>query len=179
MDLHHAALAERVDHGLRAFQPDSLEAIAGIGSRIRPTIDDVRALAAADAARRELGIPLAPAGQAAVDVIRSRLRDALGAGAFDDAESAGRRTTLDDAVAHVRRSRGARGRPPTGWASLTPAELEVVRLVAEGLSNPEVGAALFMSRGTVKTHLAHIFSKLDVANRTELATLASSRQRRA
>jgi DNA-binding CsgD family transcriptional regulator len=54
-------------------------------------------------------------------------------------------------------------------------ELEVVRLVAGGLSNPAVGARLFMSRSTVKAHLAHIFAKLDVANRTELAAIAASR----
>jgi DNA-binding CsgD family transcriptional regulator len=179
MDLHHAALASRVDHGLRAFWPDSLEAIAGIGSRIRPTIDDVRALAAAEAARQALGIARAPAGQAAVESTRARLRDALGEESFGAAWSAGLTMTLDEAVAHIRRSRGARGRPSTGWASLTPAELEVVRLVAEGLSNPEVGARLFMSRGTVKAHLAHIFAKLEVANRTELATLAGSRLPRA
>jgi len=44
-----------------------------------------------------------------------------------------------------------------------------VRLVAEGLSNPEIGARLFMSRSTVKTHLSHVYAKLGVANRTELA----------
>jgi DNA-binding NarL/FixJ family response regulator len=58
---------------------------------------------------------------------------------------------------------------------LTPTELEVVRLVADGLNNPQVAAKLFMSRATVKTHLSHVFTKLGVANRTELATLATSR----
>jgi DNA-binding NarL/FixJ family response regulator len=47
--------------------------------------------------------------------------------------------------------------------------------VADGLSNPEVGRRLFMSRGTVKTHLSHVYAKLGVANRTELATLATPR----
>jgi DNA-binding NarL/FixJ family response regulator len=45
--------------------------------------------------------------------------------------------------------------------------------VVEGLNNPEIGARLFMSRGTVKTHLSHIYAKLAIANRTELATLAA------
>jgi predicted ATPase/DNA-binding CsgD family transcriptional regulator len=178
LDLCHAALAERVDRGLRAFLPDSLEAIAGIGSRIRSSVDDVRALAAADTARRSLGIPRAQADRDAFDATWARLRSDLGAEIFSDAWSAGLATTLDDAVAHVRRTRGARGRPATGWASLTPAELEVIRLVADGLSNPDVGARLFMSRGTVKTHLAHVFIKLDVANRTELAAFATGRLER-
>jgi DNA-binding NarL/FixJ family response regulator len=48
-----------------------------------------------------------------------------------------------------------------------------VAAVADGLTNPEIGARLFMSRATVKTHLSHVYSKLGVANRTELASLAA------
>jgi DNA-binding NarL/FixJ family response regulator len=47
-----------------------------------------------------------------------------------------------------------------------------VRLAVEGLSNPHVGSRLFMSRSTVKTHLSHVYAKLGVINRTELATVA-------
>ena len=81
---------------------------------------------------------------------------------------------LDAAVALARRGRGTRERPLGGWASLTPTELEVVRLAAEGHSNPEIGARLYMSRSTVKTHLSHVYGKLGIANRTELAALASA-----
>ena len=49
-----------------------------------------------------------------------------------------------------------------------------MRLAAEGHNNPEIGARLFMSRSTVRTHLSHVYAKLGVANRTELAALASS-----
>jgi DNA-binding CsgD family transcriptional regulator len=73
--------------------------------------------------------------------------------------------------AYARRSRGTRSRPSTGWASLTPAERSVVELAADGLTNPEIGQRLFMSRGTVKTHLAHVYAKLGVANRTQLAAI--------
>jgi len=76
---------------------------------------------------------------------------------------------LDDAVTMVLRARGARLRPATGWPSLTPTEREVVALVAEGLSNPDVADRLFMSRSTVKTHLNHVFAKLGVTTRAELA----------
>jgi len=82
---------------------------------------------------------------------------------------------LDEAVAYVRRSRGTRRRPTVGWASLTPTELDVVRCVVDGLNNPEIGSRLFMSRGTVKTHLSHVFAKLGVTNRTELAMFAGAR----
>lgn len=74
-----------------------------------------------------------------------------------------------------RRRRGARRRPSYGWASLTPSELEVVRLAAEGLTNPEIGRRLFISRRTVQTHLSHAFGKLEVASRVELAAYVARR----
>lgn len=74
----------------------------------------------------------------------------------------------------VRRgARGTRGRPTTGWESLTPAELQVVELLTEGLSNPQIGERLFISRRTVATHLSSAFRKLDVSSRAELAALAA------
>jgi DNA-binding CsgD family transcriptional regulator len=105
----------------------------------------------------------------------ARLRGALGHEAFSALWAEGANLSLDDAVAYARRSRGTRDRPSAGWASLTPTELDVVRLVAEGLTNPEIGSRLFISRATVKTHLSHVYAKLDVSNRTELAALASTR----
>ena len=72
--------------------------------------------------------------------------------------------------AGIRRGRrGTRGRPQTGWASLTPAEHAVAGLVAEGLTNPQIGERLYISRRTVQTHLAHMFAKLDIATRAQLA----------
>lgn len=69
--------------------------------------------------------------------------------------------------------RGERGeRPVTGWDALTPTELIVTRLAAQGLTNPEIGERLFVSRRTVQTHLSHVFAKLGVTSRVELATLA-------
>ena len=70
-------------------------------------------------------------------------------------------------------ARGERGRPTAGWGSLTPTERQLVDLVVAGLSNPQIGERLLMSRSTVKSHLAHIFTKLSVANRAELAAAAA------
>ena len=148
LDLHHRALAIRVEHGLRLACVDSLDAIGTLTG-----LD--RVLAAATAARSEMGYPrLAP-------VSPHDTNDAL--------------MSLDEAVEYVRRTRGARNRPSVGWHSLTPTELGVAKLIVAGLSNPEIGARLFMSRGTVKTHLSHIFTKLGIGNRTELATIAAGR----
>ena len=63
-------------------------------------------------------------------------------------------------------------RPATGWRALTDAERRVAELVAEGLANREVGERLFVSRYTVETHLKHVFAKLGVSSRAELAALA-------
>jgi DNA-binding CsgD family transcriptional regulator/tetratricopeptide (TPR) repeat protein len=71
--------------------------------------------------------------------------------------------------------RGPRKRPRSGWDSLTATELTVVRLVAEGLSNPEIAERMFISRGTVHTHVSHILSKLGLGSRVGLAAEASRR----
>lgn len=175
VELHHAALTIRVDHRLRTAQLDSLEALARVGAAIQPMPDDVRILQAAGAARTSAGLPRGPEPQRVYDSTTADLRRALGATAFDRAAAEGARLTLDQAVEYARRARGRRGRPATGWASLTPTELEVVRLVAEGLTNPQIGERLLMSRGTVKTHLSHIFTKLGTANRAQLAAAATDR----
>ena len=64
-------------------------------------------------------------------------------------------------------------RPAVGWPSLTEAELPVVRLAAEGHTNADIAARLCLSRYTVETHLKHVFAKLGVESRTELAALAA------
>lgn len=79
------------------------------------------------------------------------------------------------AVAYASRGRGERKRPSAGWASLTPTELEVVGFIVQGLSNPQIAQRLFTSRSTVKYHLSHIFSKLGLHTRNELAAEATRR----
>ena len=55
---------------------------------------------------------------------------------------------------------------------ITPREVEILTLVAQGYSNKEIAAELFISEGTVKNHLHHIMTKLEVRNRTELSIFA-------
>ena len=64
--------------------------------------------------------------------------------------------------------RGARARPPESSSDLTPQELQVAMEVSAGRSNPEVAAALFISRKTVEMHLTRIYRKLGITNRAEL-----------
>jgi len=101
------------------------------------------------------------AGYLLKDVSRADLLAAVRA-------AAGGETVLAPAVAGRLISRLRR---PAGPA-LSPREIEVLRLVARGLSNGEIGQALFIGEATVKTHLLRAFAKLGVSDRTAAVTRA-------
>lgn len=168
-DLHHEALALRATGGLRPGVAESLEALAGLAADQESFPEAVRLFGAASALRAGMGLARWPADQPAYDTDVATASGVLGEDAFNAAWAEGAALSVDEAVAYASRARGERKRPSTGWASLTPTELEVVKLVAKGLTNPEIGERLFIGRGTVKTHLAHVFTKLGIASRSELA----------
>jgi DNA-binding NarL/FixJ family response regulator len=62
----------------------------------------------------------------------------------------------------------------TGRGALTPAEQAVARLAAQRFTNPEIAEQLVVSRKTVEYHLSHVYAKLGVRNRVELARQAES-----
>jgi len=91
-------------------------------------------------------------------------------------DSAGLRPELPDAFEVLGGLAVDAGRPAGGLRLLIAAgalHQEVTQLVTEGLSNPDIASRLCISRATVKTHLAHIFTKLDVSNRTQLAAVTT------
>lgn len=61
---------------------------------------------------------------------------------------------------------------PGELAQLTPREVDVLRLVAEGLTNAEIGARLFLGEATVKTHLSRVLMKLDLRTRVQAVVYA-------
>lgn len=80
---------------------------------------------------------------------------------------------LLDHVAPLLRTSGTAGSPhAAAVASLTPREHEVFTLIAQGLSNPEIAAKLFLSEATVKTHVGHILAKLDARDRVQAVVIA-------
>jgi DNA-binding CsgD family transcriptional regulator len=111
--------------------------------------------------------------QADYEVLIAVLRDTLGQNDFDAAHAEGAELSTEEAIAYARRGRGERKRPSSGWASLTPAEQDVVRLVSEGLGNKDIATRLFISPRTVETHLTHVYTKLGLSSRVQLAQEAS------
>jgi DNA-binding CsgD family transcriptional regulator len=174
-DLHHEALAIRITRRFRPGVVGSLEALAFIAADQESYDEAVRLFGAAAALHDAIGLVRWPASQVDWEDTVARLRAALGDAAFEVAWAEGRALSIDDAFGYASRARGERKRPSTGWGSLTPTEQRVVALVAEGLTNPQIAARLFVSRGTVKVHLSHVFAKLELSTRADLAAQATRR----
>jgi two-component system, NarL family, response regulator LiaR len=90
-----------------------------------------------------------------------------------------RKAAAGEAVLHprvaarvVRELRGARRDEPNAFHELSDRELEVLRLIAEGLSNAQIAGRLYVSQKTVKSHVSNILSKLHLADRTQAAVYA-------
>ena len=97
----------------------------------------------------------------------------MGENDFDAAWAEGAALSTEEAIAYAQRGRGQRKRPTSGWASLTPTELDVVRLVSEGLTNNDIATRLFVSPRTVQTHLTHVYTKLGLSSRVQLVQEAA------
>jgi DNA-binding NarL/FixJ family response regulator len=105
------------------------------------------------------------------DVTAERLFDAVRVVAAGDALLAPAVTRrLISEFAQLRRRQGAPS--PAALTALTPRETQVLRLVAEGLSNPEIAARLVVTEETVKTHVSRMLGKLGLRDRTQAVILA-------
>jgi predicted ATPase/class 3 adenylate cyclase/DNA-binding CsgD family transcriptional regulator len=172
----HDAIALALPRGFRPLLADSLAALAVVAAGLKSQEEAARLLGASDRALEDLdGRTRWKDEQASLDKLRSTLATELGPEPYAE----GRELSLENAIGWARRARGQRKRPAGGWESLTPTELKVVELACEGLTNAAIGERMFISGGTVKVHLGHVYAKLDVPNRAALATLAAGRNRRA
>ena len=171
----HAALADARRAGMQLHALDALEGLGGAAVARGAVADGVRIVGAAHGLRRPIGAVALPhrAEQCGRDLDAARA--AIGDDEVEAAWAEGAAMSADAAFAYASRGRGERKRPALGWDSLTPAECKVVELVAAGLSNPEIASRLFISRRTVSTHLTHVFEKLGVRSRAELAAAAARR----
>jgi DNA-binding CsgD family transcriptional regulator len=171
-DRLHAALARYEQLGCQRDAADVLDELALLDVRDGAVDRGARLAGAAAAIRAGLDCCAVPGAAERLQAARAQ---SLAAGAADGWEAAwaqGQELAPADAVAYARRRRGPRARPQTGWASLTPAEIDVASLAADGMTNPQIAARLFIARGTVKMHLSRAYRKLGVKNRTGLAAAA-------
>jgi predicted ATPase/DNA-binding CsgD family transcriptional regulator len=171
----HAALATFARLGRRPDIVAAIEQLGCVAASLDSGAEALRCFGAAEAARAEIGLATPVPVTETIARWRAALVEALGADAVEEHWAEGVALGLDRAVEYVSRARGARRRPSAGWASLTPTERRVVELVAEGLTNPQIAEQMFVARGTVKVHVSHIFAKLGLSNRAELAALATRR----
>jgi DNA-binding CsgD family transcriptional regulator len=171
----HAALSRAVEFGFVTIQVDALELLAVLAGDAGGLAEAGRLLGAAEAFRARTGYYPFRARTGYYRTLPGGPLDEL-RGKLDPASlEEGSRLSLEEAIEYARRGRGERGRPDHGWESLTPTESRVVELVAAGLPNKDIAQKLFVSLATVKTHLVHVYTKLDVRTRAELAAAATRR----
>jgi DNA-binding CsgD family transcriptional regulator len=148
---------------------DGLELLAVLLSRRDRSADAGRLLGATEAFRDQTGYRFRfPFRSLQVEQLRLQL---------DSGDlAAGAEMSLADALVLAQGTRGKRGRPSFGWDSLTPTEARIAELVAGGCTNGEIAEKLFVAVATVKTHLVHVYEKLGLRSRAELAAYAARRE---
>jgi DNA-binding CsgD family transcriptional regulator len=177
--LHIAARRQRLNPGLRSAAAIAAH-VRGLATRgaadLKEAVDQLRSVTrpiALASALEDLGRVRVADG--ATDEAIKALSEALGiylaiGASWDAARVRGRLRQLG-----VRRRVVSHAGPRTGWAALTPAELQVARLVTQGKTNRETAEQLFVSPHTVNAHLRRIFEKTGVRSRVELTRAAAKR----
>jgi DNA-binding CsgD family transcriptional regulator len=169
----HDALARADDIQARTGVADTLECLAVLAGDGGSAREATRLLGAAHVIRQRIGEVRFKIDDAGCEASAAALRDTLGEKDFDSAWAEGAALSTEEAIAYARRGRGERKRPSIGWASLTPTERDVVRLVSEGLANNDIAGRLFVSPRTVQTHLTHVYGKLGLTSRVQLVQEAA------
>ena len=171
----HDALACAAALKAQLLVPDIFDSLACLATHAGSYAEAARLFGAAEAVRQRTGEVRYKIYQADYEALVATLRHAMDQSDFDIAWAEGAALSTAEAIAYAQRGRGERKRPSTGWASLTPAERDVVRLVSEGLGNRDIATRLFISPRTVETHLTHVYTKLGLASRVQLAQEAARR----
>ena len=169
----HEALVTLIGLGCAPDALAALELFAALRAEDGSAEEALRLVGAADAWRDRCRVRRHGPGEDEIRSLRAQAVAALGHDRAERAVADGGRLAPEEAVAYTSRGRGERKRPPAGWKSLTPAEHQVAALLAEGLSNAEIGRRLFLAPATVRVHLAHAYAKLGVRSRAQLAAEAA------
>lgn len=173
----HEALAIAAETEAYLAVPDLLELSAALATAAGRHHDAARLFGAAEGARDRTGATRPKVYDTAFDQAVTILREAMSPTDFERRWSQGIALSTAEAITYA--CRGERGgkddskRPSSGWASLTPAELNVVRLISSGMRDKDIAAQLSVSPRTVHSHLNRIYTKLDISSRLQLAQEAA------
>jgi predicted ATPase/class 3 adenylate cyclase/DNA-binding CsgD family transcriptional regulator len=168
----HDALAS-LPEGFALGTSDILECLATLAGDAGSHREAARLFGAAHGIRQRIGAVRFKVWDPGYEGSIAALRNTMGEADFESAWAEGAAMSTEEAIAYAQRGRGQRKRPTNGWASLTPAELDVVRLVTEGLGNSDIATRLFVSPRTVQSHLTHVYTKLGLTSRVQLAQEAA------
>ena len=174
------SLAIAEDGGLQWGLPYDLSNVARLALATEQHVCAAQVLGAHDVLRERMGLPVWPAERAAHEQLLATVRAAMPGDAHAAAWTAGHVMPLEEAIAVAKTvlavavfpaSRPAATSPASPYG-LTERELQVLRLLTEGLSDREIAERLFISPHTVMRHVAGVLGKLGVNSRTAAATLA-------
>jgi len=165
------ALAVLSEVGDRWFMALSLESFAAVAVAERQAEPAARLFGAAEALRELIQAPLPVSRRALYERYLAAARALLDGATFTRAWAEGRRMTPQQALSALPAASPAVSPSPTP-AGLTAREIEVLRLLATGLTNAQIAGKLVVSPTTVNAHLRHIYNKLDVTSRSAATRFA-------
>jgi DNA-binding CsgD family transcriptional regulator len=162
----------------------SLEGLACVAGAEGEAERAARLFGAAESLQEALDYRLVPQERALLEPYRSSVRSRLGVATWEGAVAEGDAMGLDRAIAYALPNEKPSGHPspvlsrpsasstPEYPAGLSPRELEVLRLVVEGLTNAQAAKELYLSPRTIETHLTSIYQKLGVSSRAAATRFA-------
>jgi DNA-binding CsgD family transcriptional regulator len=162
--------------GMNANMGYALIGLALVGRAEAGHAWSARVHGAAAQALADLGHVVEPLEARLAGLDCERLRAAMGTEYFEEEYAKGRALGLAGVLAGLEREAAAAGQPSAAASGdvatvLTPRELDVLKLVAQGLSNPDIARRLVLSEHTVHRHLANILRKLNLSSRAAAAAL--------
>jgi ATP/maltotriose-dependent transcriptional regulator MalT len=153
------------DLGDRWRMASVLEALAEVACSQGHLERAARLFGAAEALREAIGAPVPPCERPERDRCVAAANAGMSEEAFSAARALGRAAKLQETVSYAREVPRERPKPTAAPGVLSARELEVLRLVAEGLTNPQVAERLYLSPRTVGQHLRSVYRKLEVPSR--------------
>jgi non-specific serine/threonine protein kinase len=163
------------DQGDQRGMADCLDGVAGALAAMDRSQRAAELFGAAEALREAIGATIWPANAADRDRALALIRKEDGEAEITAAWTAGRSCPWERVVAGVLAEEPAGSGLPAG-ADLTQREREVAALIAEGLTNRQIGERLFITEGTARLHVKHILQKLGFRSRVEVARWALEQQ---